>query len=126
MSKNTRDPRAKGVKLITGKDGQELDGMVMENGMVIRMLPTYVIDLYEEMATYHPPLLNELRNIAKDDNYSPEVFYGCIAAYCGIVLDGGYAQEYLAESLLKELHKKRGIITINTGDIVTIPKDMLQ
>lgn len=104
-----------------------LDDIKEINGMRIEMLPPWVIGLNIEIVTHHPALTVELNRVLKENNMEPEVFYGAIAAYCGIVLEGAYNQQYLAESLTKALVDKRdGISIITDPNITTVSKELLQ
>lgn len=105
---------------------EHLDGMQLPTGQVLKTIPKHIVDLQIELMSHHRSCLQELETMMQGDNYSPELFYGGIAAYCGVVLDGSYGQEYLAEMLLKELYRKRGVPVINTGKVVPMSKELLQ
>lgn len=104
----------------------QLNDIKEVGGLRIEMLPEWVIRMHIEVVTHHPKLSEELNAALKEDNMEPEVFYGVIAAYCGIVLDGNYDQRYLAESLTEALIDKReGILIISDPNITAVSKELL-
>lgn len=111
----------------SGVNLAQLDEIKEICGLRVEMLPPWVIGLNIEVVTHHPALSKELNRALKEDNMEPETFYGVIAAYCGLVLEGAYNQQYLAESLTKALVDKRdGICVITDPNITVVPKDLLQ
>ena len=105
----------------------QLEDIKEVNGMRIELLPACVIELQVEIISHHPELMRLLQEGSQDDNYSPEIYYGIIAAYCGIVLDGAYNQEYLIDQLTKALVGKRSVVSVRGAlNIAKIPKELLQ
>jgi len=108
-----------------------LEDIKESGGMKLDILPAWVIEMQIEILTHHPKLVELLQEGLKDDNFEPETWYGMIAAYCGIVLEGSYDQQYLAENLTKQLIAKRSIVAVVSADvdgpnIVQVSKEMLQ
>jgi len=103
------------------------DDIKTVNGLRAALHPKWFTELNIEILK-HPELRKELDTILPQENYEPEVFYGTIAAYCGIVLEGAYQQEYLAEQLAKALLNKRAGIAIfdPTLNVTKISKEVLQ
>lgn len=96
-------------------------------GSRIEILPPHVLALQQEILTHHPELVRAMSLVRKEANYDEATFYGCIFAYCGVVLDGTYDQEYLASRGLQLLAAKRnGQVVISSSDIAVIPKALLQ
>lgn len=86
-----------------------------KTGMYITMLPQHVVMLNIELMKHHPDILAEIRDKVAANNYEPEIYYGSIAAACGIMLDGSYDQTELAEKLYEALVRRRSPIVLNTG-----------
>jgi hypothetical protein len=104
-----------------------LDGTTTADGATIQLMPRAVIELQIEVLSNHPELAAELGVLMKEENGDPNVWYGAIAAYCGIVLDGSYNQEYLCEQLSRSLiNKREGIVVAPNSRVVPIHKDLLQ
>jgi len=87
---------------------------------VIELLPKEVIELNIEILTHHPELTAILHEKLREETCEPDAWYGFVAAYCGIVLDGAYDQKYLQEQLYKALISKRAIVQIGES-INTVP-----
>lgn len=109
-------------------DTSQLDGITEVNGMRIEMLPKAVIEFNIEIASHHPELIKLLNESLKVNNFEPDIYYGTIAAYCGIVLEGAYNQEYLIEQLSKAIIAKRTTLVVATlgADTVKVAKALLQ
>ena len=109
-------------------DTSQLDSITEVNGMKVEMLPKAVIEFNVEIVSHHPELVRLLSENLKTNNFEPDIYYGTIAAYCGIVLEGAYNQEYLIEQLSKALIAKRSTLVVATlgADTIKIPKVLLQ
>lgn len=108
-----------------------LEDIKESGGMKLDILPAWVIEMQIEILANHPQLVKLLQEGLKGDNFEPETWYGLIAAYCGIALDGAYSQQYLAENLTKQLIAKRSIVKVVSTDIdgpniVSVSKELLQ
>jgi hypothetical protein len=103
-----------------------LDDLKEVNGMFVRLLPPEIIEFNIEIVTHHPELHTELA-AALQGNGEIETYYGVIAAYCGIVLDGAYNQKELVEKLTRALIDKRdGLKLITIPGVVPVHKELLQ
>jgi len=86
------------------------------NGKFIRLLPPEIIAMNTEIIRNHPELVNLLNANLTNENHEPDIFYGTVAAYCGIELNGSYGQQYLIDQLSKALLRKRTVaITLAGG-----------
>jgi hypothetical protein len=107
--------------------GKNIHEITEVNGMRVEMLPQHVIDLNVEILQ-HPDLRAEIAEKMPMHNYDPNIYYGIIAAYCGIVLEGNYGQKYLAEQLRDALLRKRApmMVVLPNTNMLTVPKEMLK
>ena len=101
---------------IKGNDGQEY---------TIHLLPPEMIDLMMEIYSNHPKLAEVLLEASADDNYSVEVFFGSVAAYCGLVLDSSdgntaYTVGELIEQLGNALINKRENMAVSVNSVPTV------
>lgn len=102
-------------------DGQEIDGKT------ITILPREWLELQIEIISNHPQLANELATLMQNENGDVNVWYGAIAAYLGIVLEGGYSQLELCEQFTRGLiNKREGLVVAADSRIVPISKELLQ
>jgi len=94
----------------------------------MELFPPHVIDLQIEMMCYHPKLIEEFKRLAADEEqFDASLFYGMIGAYCGLVMDGDYGQETVAEQLLKALENKRlGNVIMDSQDVAIVPTILLR
>lgn len=88
------------------------------NGMQIDLHSRPVLDLLVEIYQHHPLIVAEIMELQKLNNFERDIFYGAIAAYCGIVLDGTYKVDQLCIELLKHLVAKRAGITVISDNAV--------
>lgn len=105
-----------------------LEGSTFESDGVeytIDLLPIPLFDLNMEILRNHPELVKVITQVSQEDNYSPEIFFGCVAAYCGIVLDSSISptQTYnigeLVEQLGNALINKREVAIASVNTIPT-------
>lgn len=105
-----------------------IDGTIIqtEQGpMTIHLLPKEAIDLNVEIACNHPKLAAVLNQAMREDNYGPEIYFGCIAAYCGIVLDStnsesGYSVQELYQQLGNALVNKREEMAVSVNTMPSV------
>jgi len=81
-----------------------------------QLLPKELIDLNMEIACYHPKLQEVLNEGLRLDAYDISTFFGMVFAYCGVVQDGEYSVQELAEQASRALVNKRenAVVSINT------------
>lgn len=90
-----------------------------QNGITYALHSPQLIAFQIELLS-HPELAELLAKATKEDNYEPEAFFGTIAAYCGIILEGDYTVEYLLEQLSRALVAKRSPIRLQEA-VNTVP-----
>lgn len=95
------------------------------NELTIHLLPPQIINMYVEIVTNHPKLVQLLKDNLPEDNYSPEIFFGIVGAYCGIVLDSsesahGYSLQELYEQLGNALINKRECTAVSVNTVPTV------
>lgn len=94
----------------------------------MELFPPHVINLQMEIMCYHPELVAEFnRLVEEEEQMDASLFYGMIGAYCGLVMDGDYGQETVAEQLLKALENKRlGNVILDSQDVAIMPTVLLR
>lgn len=102
-----------------------LKGLEAVDGDNVQLLPPEIVDMQVEILTHHPELVGLLREIMQANNYGPEFFYGTVAAYCGIVLEGNYSQKQLIEELSNALIGKRSIVQVIGANTIKVSKELL-
>ena len=107
-------------------DLAHLDDLKQVGDMYIHLLPKEIIELNIEIISHHPELKAELEAALKGSG-EIETYYGVIAAYCGLVLDGAYDQKELVRKITRGLMDKRlGITVVAIPGVTTVPKELLQ
>jgi hypothetical protein len=91
-----------------------IDG-TMVDGKIVRLLPPEIIAMNTEIMLNHPELVPLLNANLTNENHEPDIFYGTVAAYCGIELNGSYGQQYLIEQLSRALVRKRTVAVTLAG-----------